>query len=228
MPFSGFQDFLPEFGSALQQFLAANPGLSVSSGYRTPEHQAELYQAALRKYGSEQAARHNVAPPGRSYHNKRLAADLAYKDDAARAWAHENAAKYGLTFPMGHEPWHIELVGARSGSAPSSQGGDTADVLANATELPDPRYDFSNLAQGAAERLSGGSDGNDPVLRETPTGGETPLLETALVGGLDTVSPQPNTSRTPILPQPLTPLADLFQIKTIGQAGTPQLPGRRF
>jgi hypothetical protein len=230
MPFSGFQDFTPQFGGSLQQFLAASPGISVGSGYRSPEHQAELYQAAVQKYGSPGAARHWVAPPGKSRHNMRLAADLQFKDDAARAWAHANAAKYGLTFPMGHEPWHVELLGARSGSAPTSASttsvGDTAAVLANATQPPDPRYDLSKLAQDAADRLTNGSAGNDPVLRETPTGAASPPLENALVSALDNVSPQRNT-RTPLSPS-LTPLADLFQVKAIGQAGTPQLPGRRF
>src|SRR5690606_28212272 len=33
----------------------------------------------------------------------------------AREWAHANAPNYGLAFPLGHEPWHVELAGARSG-----------------------------------------------------------------------------------------------------------------
>lgn len=104
----------PHFESGLQKMIAASGGkISVSSGYRSPQRQAELYQAALKKYGSEKAARKWVAPPGKSNHNKGLAADLKFADDATRRWAHANAAKFGLRFPMGHEPWHVEPAGAR-------------------------------------------------------------------------------------------------------------------
>src|SRR4029077_20494775 len=106
MAFSGFQDLGPEFGGSLQRLMAANPGISVTSGYRSPERQAGLFRNAVAKYGSEQGARHWVPPPGHSQHNMRLAADLHFANPAVRQWAHDNAAKYGLTFPMGHEPWH--------------------------------------------------------------------------------------------------------------------------
>lgn len=51
-----------------------------------------------------------IASPGRSNHNSGLAADLKYASPEVKAWAHENAKKYGLDFRMGHEPWHIELL----------------------------------------------------------------------------------------------------------------------
>jgi hypothetical protein len=229
MPFSGFQDFRPDFGTAMQRFIAANPGISINSGYRTPEHQAELYQAAVQKYGPDRAG-HYVGKPGGSYHNKRLAADLGYKDDAARQWAHTNAAAYGLAFPLGHEDWHVELAGARNGGAgtapadPSDNSvGDTASVLANATDPNKPLYDLSSLAAGAAKRQS--ELGGPVKIRETPRRPETPLLEVPLVSALDNqVETRNNVS--PL--SPLSPLADLFQVKAIGQAGTPKIPGRRF
>jgi LAS superfamily LD-carboxypeptidase LdcB len=84
MPFSGFTDLDPRFAGPLQQMLAAQPGISVGSGYRTPERQAMLFRNAVAKYGSEAAARHWVAPPGHSRHNMRLAADLQFANDAAR------------------------------------------------------------------------------------------------------------------------------------------------
>ncbi len=99
----------PAFSSALDRLLAAVPGLTVTSGYRTPEHQAELYAAALKKYGSEAEARKWVAPPGRSRHNMGLAADLAGPLDQA----HSLAAQFGLVFPLGNERWHVEARGAR-------------------------------------------------------------------------------------------------------------------
>ena len=100
----------PQFKSALDRLLEAAAGrVTVTSGYRSPEHQARLWQDALRKYGSEAEARRWVAPPGRSRHNLGVAADLAGPLDRA----HALAARFGLTFPLGNENWHIELQGAR-------------------------------------------------------------------------------------------------------------------
>lgn len=113
--FSGLD---PAFLASLQQMFEAAPpevqaNLRVLSGFRSPERQAQLWQNALTKYGSPEAARKWVAPPGRSQHNHGNAVDLRYLDPAATAWAHENAAKYGLTFPLSNENWHIEPIGAR-------------------------------------------------------------------------------------------------------------------
>lgn len=102
------------FHSALNKMIAASGGkLSIKSGTRTPERQAQLYAAALQKYGSPEAARKWVAPPGHSNHERGLAVDLGFSDPAAIAWAHQNAGQYGLTFPLSNENWHIEPLGAR-------------------------------------------------------------------------------------------------------------------
>ena len=109
----------PIFRGRLEQMLKAAPGggLSVFSGYRSPERQKQLYDAAVRKYGSPEAARKWVAPPGRSQHNHGTAADLKYASPEVRQWAHENAPKYGLQFRMGHEPWHVEPMKNWTGGA---------------------------------------------------------------------------------------------------------------
>lgn len=99
----------PAFSTALDRLLAAVPGLSVNSGYRTVERQRQLWEAAVRKYGSEAAARKWVAPPGRSRHNMGVAADLAGPLDQAA----QLAPQFGLYRPMSWEPWHFELSGSR-------------------------------------------------------------------------------------------------------------------
>jgi hypothetical protein len=144
MAFSGYQDFNPDFSSALQNMIAQRPGISIYSGYRSPERQAELYSAAIQKYGSPEAARKWVAPPGHSRHNMGIAADLAFVSPEDRAWAHENAGQFGLNFRMGHEPWHIELVGGGSdGSQPQ------AVAVSNETKQPLPQADQERiLAKG--------------------------------------------------------------------------------
>ncbi|GGE24884.1 hypothetical protein GCM10011390_50400 [Aureimonas endophytica] len=106
------------FSSALQSMISAAPaniqsGLQITSGYRSPARQAQIYSDAVAKYGSPQAARAWAAPPGKSQHNKGFAADLKYASDEAKSWVRDNAPKYGLSFPLSNEPWHIELASAR-------------------------------------------------------------------------------------------------------------------
>jgi hypothetical protein len=109
-PISG--GFDPGFQSALERMIKDSGGrLSVKSGYRTPERQAQLYAEAVKKYGKN--ARKWVAPPGKSNHNKGLAADLGFSNSEAISWAHQNAAKYGLKFPLANENWHVEPAGIR-------------------------------------------------------------------------------------------------------------------
>lgn len=102
------------------------PGLQLGSAYRSVERQQELWNAALKKYGSAAKARRWVAPPGGSYHGKGQAVDLWYNgqrlDQApkhVRDWVHENAPKFGMHFPLGNEPWHIEPHGTR-GTKPAT------------------------------------------------------------------------------------------------------------
>lgn len=120
------------FQQKLATMLASMPddlkgSVTINSGYRSPERQQELWLEALQKYGSPEAARKWVAPPGNSQHNKGNAADLGYQSDAARKWVHENAGNYGLSFPMSHEPWHVEDEDARSaGRAEDIQRQTTA------------------------------------------------------------------------------------------------------
>jgi hypothetical protein len=124
----------PSFAESLANLVEAAPpeirhSLGIVSAYRSPERQAQLFSQAVAKYGSEAAARKWVAPPGRSKHNHGDAVDLSFGAkgtpayDAAVKYAHENAAKYGLAFPMAHENWHVEPVGARAKMLPAAAGG---------------------------------------------------------------------------------------------------------
>lgn len=71
-----------------------------------------------------------VAPPGGSNHQKGEAVDLTYLTPAATQWAHDNAPKYGLNFPLSNEDWHIEPAGIRGG------GGGQAAPTAMASATP--------------------------------------------------------------------------------------------
>lgn len=111
---SSFEGKLEKMLADLPKELAGQ--ITINSGFRSNERQAQLWQEALAKYGSVAEARKWVAPPGNSQHNKGNAADLGYGSDAARQWAHDNASRYGLAFPLGNENWHIEDADARAKS----------------------------------------------------------------------------------------------------------------
>lgn len=100
-----------EFQRRLSAFFAALPGLSITSGFRTFEQQAALYAA---KPGW-------AAPPGRSNHERGLAADLALGPGMTWEEVHARAAEFGLRFPMKDravrpEAWHVEMA---RGATPS-------------------------------------------------------------------------------------------------------------
>ena len=95
------------------------PYLEVVSGYRSSERQSQLWERALAKYGSPEAARRWVAPPGHSPHQSGRAVDChlgvandSENVDAQRAtpayqWLTRHAATYGF-YPYDVEPWHWE------------------------------------------------------------------------------------------------------------------------
>lgn len=149
-----------EFASRLAKFIKAGEvagyNITIFSGYRSPERQAVLFKEAVAKYGSVSAARKWVAPPGASNHNKGIAADLKFDGSSgsktkgclnkACFWAHENAASFGLSFRLGHEPWHIEPKGNVPGGAGSGSG----------TKAPG-----SDLVRNLLSGLTGGSSGQN-------------------------------------------------------------------
>ena len=116
----GLQGLNADFSTNLTAFINAAKAdgidLGIGSGFRSVEKQKQLWEQALKKYGTPEKARKWVAPPGRSNHNRGTAVDLnssgaflgKNKNTKATQWAHANAEKFGLHFRMGHEPWHIE------------------------------------------------------------------------------------------------------------------------
>lgn len=100
------------------------------SGFRTIEHQAELFKAQTEKLGSEAEAAKLSAPPGHSEHHTGYAIDIgdtnvpdadikySFQDTDAYLWLINNAAAYGFeeSFPKGnlqgvsYEPWHWRYV----------------------------------------------------------------------------------------------------------------------
>jgi hypothetical protein len=234
MPFSGFADLNPDFGSALQRMLAARPGLRINSGYRDTARQAELFRRAVAKYGSEEAARKWVAPPGHSYHNKRLAADLGFASPDDIAWAHQHAGDYGLKFPLGNENWHVELASTRGDNEPAGTGVTVNLANANAM-LPTP--DATLVAADDMASIFGNSLAQQTRASQQDQADENPKLVVGRKPVVDVpppvappVIPAPATAARDTLsaaPAPVAQLADLFTLPTIGQpAVAPVRPGR--
>lgn len=100
----------PRLAVAVDALLDATGGrVHLVSGYRSPQQQAMLWNRALARYGSSEAADDWVAPPGRSMHEAGLAVDLGGDLDLAAAQV--EALRLPLYRPLAHEPWHFELVG---------------------------------------------------------------------------------------------------------------------
>jgi LAS superfamily LD-carboxypeptidase LdcB len=102
----------PDFSNALLAMNAANPHGPVQlmgprSGFRSMSEQKAIAASVRAKRGANW--RKWAAKPGTSKHGWGVAGDLKYASPAQKKWIHENAGKYGLYFPMAHEPWHIQL-----------------------------------------------------------------------------------------------------------------------
>lgn len=90
--------------------------LYVTTGWRSERYQAQLFQEARARYGSEEIARQFVAPPELSTHLTGKAVDVGPLD--AQLWLMEHGAAYGLCQTYANERWHFELAAEPGGSCP--------------------------------------------------------------------------------------------------------------
>lgn len=105
--YAGVTRMNTDFVAALQH-ASRDAGMPffVESGWRSAGYQQELFDQAVRTYGSQEAAAHWVARPGTSVHEHGDAVDIA--GSAASAWLARNGAAYGLCRAYANEPWHFE------------------------------------------------------------------------------------------------------------------------
>lgn len=99
----------PALQGAVGRLLAVAGGaVSVVSGHRTQSEQEILWQDAVERYGSVEAADDWVARPGTSMHEMGLAVDLGGDVELAARLV----ADLGLPLhrPLPNEPWHFELT----------------------------------------------------------------------------------------------------------------------
>ncbi len=90
--------------------------LWITSGYRSPEEQEQLWEQGLATYGSPEAARPWVLPPDESTHVQGRAIDVGPAEGAA--WLEANGNRYGLCRMYANEWWHFELATVPFGTCP--------------------------------------------------------------------------------------------------------------
>jgi LAS superfamily LD-carboxypeptidase LdcB len=92
----------------------------IASGYRSLEHQKDLFAQAIKKYGSTKEASKWVAPPLVSHHPWGVAIDVNYPDEPVGAgWLEVNGSKFGLCRVFDNEWWHFEPVIAPGWKCPA-------------------------------------------------------------------------------------------------------------
>lgn len=250
-----FTGLNPEMRSRLAAMLTAAEAelgpraLTITSAYRSPELQAQLYQNALKKYGSPEKARKWVAPPGRSQHNFGTAVDFASAsggllrdaNSPEARWLKENAERFGLAVPMEWEPWQVELAGARSSNVAPSPIAPSQDTLVGdmGSDTLEPDVDLQSFAaslleqddalrQGQTEQPQ--DDRLSPAEAYASTGALDPSsLAASLLEQDDALRQQPIVPR-PFVPgeempaeQPSRPLREKFSapsFEAMGQAAS--------
>ena len=115
----------PVFRIRLEALYDAVP-FTVTSGGRSTHRQAELHRAFLRGEGNP------ANRPGTSWHEYdpdstdpwtlAQAADIEPKKPYTDAHLHGAAERFGLHFPIGDEPWHIQPAEAGSSKRTAGQG----------------------------------------------------------------------------------------------------------
>lgn len=140
LPSDYYPDFLPETQAAFDEMSAdaAAEGLNlyISSGFRSYDYQANLYNRYVSRDGKEAADRYS-ARPGHSEHQTGLAFDLNTIDESFEytpeyEWVAANAHKYGfiIRYPKGkeeitgyiYESWHLRYLGVETATAVYESG----------------------------------------------------------------------------------------------------------
>jgi zinc D-Ala-D-Ala carboxypeptidase len=90
--------------------------LGLTSGWRSPAFQRQLFADAVAQYGSADIARQYVAAPEMSKHVTGQAVDIGPTD--ADTWMQRNGQRFGLCQIYANEIWHYELADDHGGTCP--------------------------------------------------------------------------------------------------------------
>jgi D-alanyl-D-alanine carboxypeptidase len=101
---------------AARSAAAGGVTLGITSGWRSPEFQQQLFDDAVVRYGSAAVASEYVASPEVSKHVVGKAVDVGPND--ADYWLIGNGAGFGLCQIYANEIWHFELASDYGGTCP--------------------------------------------------------------------------------------------------------------
>ncbi|MDP4511331.1 D,D-peptidase/D,D-carboxypeptidase VanY-N [Nonomuraea turcica] len=90
--------------------------IGLTSGYRDPLIQQQMFDAEVRRSGSPALARMLVLPPSESCHVKGIALDVRPHEGAR--WLEEHGARYDLFRIYDNEWWHFEYRPEYGGRPP--------------------------------------------------------------------------------------------------------------
>jgi D-alanyl-D-alanine carboxypeptidase/Putative peptidoglycan binding domain len=133
----------------LAQRKAGKWGGRVNSGYRPPWYQKRLWDAAVKKYGSEAAAAKWVARPGKSRHGKKGgqgAVDVSLGGQL-------DASTDRLYRPMSWEEWHVQLTASREMPEEEPTEVDPGDLEVPEAELAERGLTVEDIDASIAKLL---------------------------------------------------------------------------
>ena len=144
---------------------------TVTSGYRPAWYQKRLWDAAVKKYGSEQAASKWVARPGKSRHGKKGgqgAVDVSLGGQL-------DASSDRLFRPMSWEEWHVQLTGTRD--LPELPDPDPRELEVPVAELEEQGLTLEDVDESIAavlEQMDRPNDELDEAEKESIDEGYDP------------------------------------------------------
>jgi len=104
--------------------------VEIRSGWRSVNHQQHLFNAAVKKYGSVQAATKWVLPPKDSMHTFGLAIDVKYAGNirSASFWFQKYSSHFGLCRRYQNEWWHYEPLVSPGQPCPTLESSATSNL----------------------------------------------------------------------------------------------------
>jgi len=191
---SGDTDYLPELGRRLEAMArAVGRAIHVASGGRTMAEQAGLYASK----GPWSPTNPGVPPPNpNAPHIRGIAADISPGRDIFGAIAQ----KFGLVFPVGNEPWHVELAGGRgcmfgklAAGALAAAGGGGGGGAAAWSDFAAPKTDMAGqigaVVQATLNKVTQAANAKGAQLAGSFGGGTSIDLAGVGLAGLNRVFP---------------------------------------
>jgi zinc D-Ala-D-Ala carboxypeptidase len=104
--------------------------IEIRSGWRSVLHQQRLFDAAVKKYGSEQTATKWVLPPQDSMHTWGLAMDIKYSGniESSAFWFQKYSSHFGLCRRYRNEWWHYEPLVSPGQACPDLKASPTSSL----------------------------------------------------------------------------------------------------